>query len=53
MEMLLQLVAPKSQSPQGHTAVGDFKAAGRHSTAGNWGLAGWGSDRLREAGVEE
>jgi len=53
MEMLLQLVAPKSQSPQGHTAVGDFKAAGRHSIAGNWGLAGWGYDRLREAGVEE
>jgi len=38
MEMLLQLVAPKSQSPQGHTAVGVFKKAGRHSTAGNWGL---------------
>ena len=38
MEMLLQLVAPKSQSPQGHTTVGGFKVAGRHSRAGNWGL---------------
>ena len=38
MEMLLQLVAPKSQSPQGHIAVGGFKAPGRHSMAGNWGL---------------
>jgi len=50
MQMLLQLVAPKSQSPQGHAMVGGFKAVGDTP----WqGTGGWGSDRLREAGVEE